>query len=995
MESGNAARDHIDAISQDRSPGPNKRNVEDLENALHLLSVELYSSDTHFLLELLQNADDNEYKASKPSFSLTLTDDALLTHSNETGFTRSNVEAICRIGKSSKVKLDGRRYIGEKGIGFKSVFKVASTVWISSCEYSFRFERDRPLGMITPIWEELPEERLSKGSEGGTSMRLQLSHDCDRKRLQEEVTSFDPNILIFLRTLKEITLTIADSNGSSKRVLRGASEPNAIKILENDKEILNYVTFTYTVRDMPSEPKRQGITESDILLAFPVQDNPGQPAAHQVYAFLPIRNYGFNFLIQADFLLTPNREDITTSPWNTTLHDSIPRAFAAAVKHLNTTSLRFTWPRCIPSSRELQAPFWETYLRIEQELMSICVLESEDPSGRLKRPSSLTFVPESFTFEDPKDRMKKALTLNESTRSKYLSQKYSHGDVQNLKRLGLLELDFPAFVKDLKVHLGKPKHNSEHQPKIWHSRLAELFIQQPTVPRYPKSVFELQIIPLRGGRWISANEAKGMLFFPSEDTRELGLEDTPIMEIHPDALESEARTELFRRLGAKPFNNQEICRAILQLHISVSSTSHLSIASLVSQVLFLFRHSSKVPSTAVRMWVVTETEQRVRASQVYSSLWVVGDEVLPVLHRNYTEKIDLEDRERWVRWLVDWLGVRRVPPLVDGSPNMFSLSRDMGLIRDNWAPLKFLKLLRDNMEEYSKWLESDAGQSEEWFKSSSNLKACLAETKVQCRGKPASVRLNETILLPREQGKWAELENHFPVLDVPDPGSSSWSFLRHFGVRNGTNPGLYLEILKIARDDKRSGDYAWVYEAIQDIQSQNARVIECVLAEYLTADQALIGFYRQGFTTESLIFIPATKFSESQWASAKQCVWSGPDFLRRTPVLEKIYKSCQALFREVLGVKGATTKILITEAKKIRDDDNIEYIASLFQAIEASAQRQQPEKLAEMVVSLQECQIFPIELERYEDGGKDDICFARGPRRRLGSSQTVLTSASL
>ncbi|RSL52620.1 hypothetical protein CEP51_015025 [Fusarium floridanum] len=958
MESGNAAREHIDAICQDRSPGPNKRNVEDLENALHLLSEELYSSDTHFLLELLQNADDNEYKASKPSFSLTLTDDALLTHSNETGFTRSNVEAICRIGKSSKVKLDGRRSIGEKGIGFKSVFKVASTVWISSRGYSFKFEKDRPLGMISPIWEELPQEQLSKGSssEGGTFMRLQLSHDCDREQLRKEITSFDPNMLIFLRTLKEITLTIADSNGYSQRVLCGASEPNAIKILQNDKEIVNYVTFTYTVQDMPSEPKRQGITESDILLAFPVQDNQGQPAAHQVYAFLPIRNYGFNFLLQADFLLTSNREDITTSPWNETLHDSIPRAFAAAVKHLNRTSLRFTWPRCIPSSRELQAPFLYTSFWIEQELKASCVLESEDPSGCLKRPSSLNFVPESFTFEDPKDRMKKAMTLNETTRSKYLSQKYSHDHVQQLKRLGLLELDFLTFVEDLKVHLDRPEHNSKHQPKIWHSRLAELFIQQPIVPRYPESVFELQIIPLRGGRWISVNEAKGMLFFPSQDTRDPGLEDTPIMEIDPDALGSKARTELFRRLGAKLFNNQEICRAIQQ-HISLSSTSQLSIASLVSYVLFLFHHSSEAPSTA--MWVVTETEQRLPASRVYSCQWHVGNKVLPVLHPNYIKRVDSEDREKWDHWLTDWLGIRRVPPLVDGSPDMFSLSRDMGLIRDNWASLDFLRLLRDNMGEYSKWLENDRGKSEDWAESSSKLKACLAETKVQCRGKSASVRLDETILLPREQGKWAELENHFPVLDVPDPGSSSWSFLRHFGVRNGTNPGLYLEILKTARDNKRSGDYTWVYEAIQDIPSQNARVIE------------------QGFSTEPLIFIPATKFGQSQWATAKQCVWSGPDLLRRTPVLDRIYGSCKALFKRLLGVKGATTEILITEAKKIRDDDNIEYIAALFQAIDTFARRdenkqlnQQPEQLAEMVASLQECQIFPIELERYEDGAE-------------------------
>ncbi|KAL6365750.1 hypothetical protein LRP88_00325 [Fusarium phalaenopsidis] len=966
MESGNAAHDHIDEIRQDRSPGPNKRNVEDLENALNLLSVELYTSDTHFLLELLQNADDNQYEASKPTFSLTLTDDALITHCNETGFTKRNVEAICRIGKTSKVKSSaGRGYIGEKGIGFKSVFKVASTVWISSCDYSFKFEKERPLGMITPIWEQLPEDQLSKDApEGGTSMRLQLSHDCDRRRLLEEMTSFDPNILIFLRTLEQITLTVTDSNGHSKRVLRRVREPNAIKILENEKEIFHYATFTHTVPIMPYEPKREGITQSEILLAFPVHDTPSLSTAHQVYAFLPIRSYGFNFLIQADFLLTPNREDLNSSSWNKTLRDSIPKAFVAAVNHLKGTSLRYSWPRYIPSS--IQGPFSTTSQQIEKRLKNSHVLESEHAYGGFIQPSSLTFVPDLFTFEDPEDGMKKALTLNEWTRSKYLSQKYSHDDVQHLKRIGLLELDFPTFVEDLKVHLGRRKDEEKYQPKIWHSRLAEIFIQQPIVPRYPASVFDLRIIPLRGGQWISAKEAKGMLFFPSQDTIELDLGDTSIMEIHPDAMESEARTELFRRLGAKQFNDQEICQAIFQLHVSLSSTGHLSVESLVSQILFLFRHSWKVPNTAV-MWVVTQMGQRVRASQVYTLLLEVGDEVLPALHRSYVENVDLKDRERLDRWFTDGLGIRRVPPLVEGSANRFLLSRDMSLVRDKWASADFLKLLRDNMEEYSEWLEMGSKQSRGWIDSSEKLKACLAKTKVQCRGGRPYAYLNETILLPAGQGKWAKLEAHFPVLDVPEPESSSWSFLRHFGVRDGTNLELYLEILKTARDDKRSGDYIWVYEAIQDIWSQNDRAIG------------------QAFSRQSIIFIPETKFTEPQWVTADECVWAGPELLRRTPVLNRVYGSCQALFKGFLGVKGTTTEILIAEAKRIRDDDNIEYIAALFLVIDAYArrdeenqqpkkrpkyQKQQPKQLAMMIASLQDHPIFPIELERYKEGAQ-------------------------
>jgi HSP90 family molecular chaperone len=60
---------------------------------------------------------------------------------NEVGFTAGNVEAICAINQSTKSakKADGE-YIGEKGIGFKSVFKAADLVWISSHEYMFKLD---------------------------------------------------------------------------------------------------------------------------------------------------------------------------------------------------------------------------------------------------------------------------------------------------------------------------------------------------------------------------------------------------------------------------------------------------------------------------------------------------------------------------------------------------------------------------------------------------------------------------------------------------------------------------------------------------------------------------------------------------------------------------------------------------------------------------------------------------------------------------------------
>jgi hypothetical protein len=56
---------------------------------------------------------------------------------------------------------------------------------------------------------------------------------------------------------------------------------------------------------------------------------------HNVFAFLPLRSYGFRFTLQADWKVTSSREAVdSSSKWNQTLRDEIPSAFAAALKKL-------------------------------------------------------------------------------------------------------------------------------------------------------------------------------------------------------------------------------------------------------------------------------------------------------------------------------------------------------------------------------------------------------------------------------------------------------------------------------------------------------------------------------------------------------------------------------------------------------------------------------------------------------------------------------------
>ena len=123
---------------------------------LQRLSQELYSKDTHFVLELVQNADDNSYpkqdQSSMPTLKFVLSKDCITVLNNEVGFTEKNIRAICDVGKSTK---DPHRsgYIGQKGIGFKSVFRITNKPEIHSQGFHIRFNtQSGPIGYILPEW---------------------------------------------------------------------------------------------------------------------------------------------------------------------------------------------------------------------------------------------------------------------------------------------------------------------------------------------------------------------------------------------------------------------------------------------------------------------------------------------------------------------------------------------------------------------------------------------------------------------------------------------------------------------------------------------------------------------------------------------------------------------------------------------------------------------------------------------------------------------------
>jgi hypothetical protein len=186
--------------------------ASDLQDSIRHLAEGLYSRDVHFIFELIQNAEDNTYAVREPSLSFQLvkmdptgtknSDGALIVQNNEIGFSTDNVNAICAVGKTTKSKIQG--YIGEKGIGFKSVFRITTNPHIFSNGYAFclpEHDEETELGYIVPVWIEQVPEGIDPSQ---TAIILPLDKpDFGYEKIEEMLRDIEPETILFLSKLKK------------------------------------------------------------------------------------------------------------------------------------------------------------------------------------------------------------------------------------------------------------------------------------------------------------------------------------------------------------------------------------------------------------------------------------------------------------------------------------------------------------------------------------------------------------------------------------------------------------------------------------------------------------------------------------------------------------------------------------------------------------------------------------------------------------------------
>ncbi len=387
------AKSFIETIAAEKR----RQDSADLRGALRLLAEELNAKESHFILELIQNAEDNDYDCDEPELSLQIVEGnlteadgvttCLVFLNNERGFRAENVQSLSSVGNSTKKKGTNSGHIGEKGIGFKSVFRVTDEPHIFSGPFQFKFRKPteaEPLGYILPHWVDTVPTEIKPGF---TAIILPLLPGRTQN-IAGQIQKIAPETLLFLRKIRTLRLGV---NGEI--TVRGTAP--RLHLTGGDGRSEYFVVATrFGVPQRAQDERRRDVTDHEITIAFPIQQQIRTAAS--VFAFLPTEiNSGLPFLINADFIVNSSREGILEErPWNVYARDRIGDAFIQTfLRILDDPDLRESGHRFLPSWSDVNrvAPFFQPVLDCARTGLRnlLCVLTD---SGELALPAKIVFA---------------------------------------------------------------------------------------------------------------------------------------------------------------------------------------------------------------------------------------------------------------------------------------------------------------------------------------------------------------------------------------------------------------------------------------------------------------------------------------------------------------------------------------------------------------------------------------------------------------------------
>ncbi|TBB03862.1 sacsin N-terminal ATP-binding-like domain-containing protein [Rhizobium ruizarguesonis] len=274
-----------------------------------------YDKRTHFIYEVLQNAEDALRRRSgwsgSRTITFTLTSTELMISHFGSPFDHKDVKGICGIDESTK----GVNSIGRFGIGFKSVYAFTLQPEVYSGSEAFSIV-DYVLPRALPARNRAVDETL-------IVLPLKSEEPNAFKEIAEGLRSLGGEALMFLKQVEEIAWSVeGEGSGSYRRQTSGSGFMREVTLestrgIETDRA--GYLLFS---RDVEHDGTIVGQAE----LAFNVEIEEGQrvirpmPDARLVVFFPTVLPTYTGFLVQGPYQTTPSRDNIPADePWNVKL----------------------------------------------------------------------------------------------------------------------------------------------------------------------------------------------------------------------------------------------------------------------------------------------------------------------------------------------------------------------------------------------------------------------------------------------------------------------------------------------------------------------------------------------------------------------------------------------------------------------------------------------------------------------------------------------------
>jgi len=262
----------------------------------------IYNDPSHFIYEILQNAED----ANATEISFNLYNDRLEIKHNGKDFDFNDVDGITGIGISTKK--EDLNSIGKFGVGFKSVFAITQTPVIHSGHFHFEIK-----DFVIP-------SLIDSNGIKETLIVLPFNHPSRTQNevfeiVSKKLESIGLKTLLFLKNIKEIKWQTPNKNGhyyKDSNDFQDLENIHKVSIISKIEQEENFEQFLVIKKQIAIETHNLNV---EIAYRIGTDENGNEIIEKEkdskLIVFFPTEKVTYlNFLIQAPYKTTPNRENI-------------------------------------------------------------------------------------------------------------------------------------------------------------------------------------------------------------------------------------------------------------------------------------------------------------------------------------------------------------------------------------------------------------------------------------------------------------------------------------------------------------------------------------------------------------------------------------------------------------------------------------------------------------------------------------------------------------